>query len=106
MYLPYILALLLIAYIVVTEQELDRQRKKARKAYIAGYERGIKAEKNNIEFYGGLKMSIDRIAAHLNSLIKSLEEDYESEREGRLKAEKENRELKAKLKAMDGQIWD
>lgn len=55
MYLPYILALLLIAYIVVTERELDRQRKKARKAYILGYERGIKAEKNNIEFYGGLK---------------------------------------------------
>ena len=55
MYLPYILALLLIAYIVVTERELDRQRRKTRKAYIAGYERGIKSEKNNIEFYGGLK---------------------------------------------------
>lgn len=55
MYLPYVLAALLIAYIFFTERELDRQRKKARKAYIAGYERGIKAEKDNIEFYGGLK---------------------------------------------------
>ncbi len=51
-------------------------------------------------------MNIDRILEHLNSLIKSLEEDYEIEREGRLKAERENRELKARLKAMDGQIWD
>ena len=54
-YLPYVLAVLLIAYIFFTERELDRQRRKTRKAYIAGYERGIKAEKNNIEFYGGLK---------------------------------------------------
>lgn len=51
-------------------------------------------------------MNIDRILEHLNSLIKSLEEDYEIECEGRLKAERENRELKARLKAMDGQIWD
>ena len=55
MYLPYVLAVLLIAYIFFTERELDRQRRRARKAYIAGYERGIKAEKDNIEFYGGLK---------------------------------------------------
>lgn len=51
-------------------------------------------------------MSIDRIAAHLNSLIKSLEEDYEMERDGRLKLAAENKKLKEKIKAMDGQIWD
>lgn len=51
-------------------------------------------------------MSIDRIAAHLNSLIKSLEEDYEMEKEERLRLEAENQKLKEKLKAMDGQIWD
>lgn len=51
-------------------------------------------------------MNVDRILEHLNSLIKSLEEDYEIEREGRLKLEAENQKLKEKLKAMDGQIWD
>lgn len=79
MYLPYILALLLIAYIFFTQRELDRQRKKTRKAYIA---------------------------AHLNSLIKSLEDDYEMEKAERLKLEAENQKLKEKLKAMDGQIRD
>lgn len=51
-------------------------------------------------------MSIDRIAAHLNSLIKSLEDDYKMEKAERLKLEAENQKLKEKLKAMDGQIWD
>lgn len=55
MYLPYVLAVFLIAYIFFTERELDRQRRRARKAYIAGYERGIKAEKDNIEFMVGAK---------------------------------------------------
>lgn len=55
MYLPYILALLLIAYIAVTERELDRQHRKARKAYIAGYERGVKVERDNINFMVGAK---------------------------------------------------
>lgn len=55
MYLPYILALLLIAYIFFTERELDRQRKKARKAYLAGYERGVKVERDNINFMVGAK---------------------------------------------------
>ena len=55
---------------------------------------------------GKAKMNIDRIAAHLNSIIRSLEEDIEIEREGRLKAERENRELRERLKTLDGQIWD
>ena len=55
MYLPYILALLLIAYIFFSEQKLDRQRKKTRKAYIAGYERGVKVERDNINFMVGAK---------------------------------------------------
>ena len=54
-YLPYILALFLIAYIFFTERELNRQRRRARKAYILCSERRIKTKKNNIEFYGGMK---------------------------------------------------
>lgn len=51
-------------------------------------------------------MDLDRILHHLNSLIRSLEEDYEMEKEERLKLEAENKKLKDRLKALDGQIWD
>ncbi len=58
MYLPYVLALLLIVYILATERELDRQRRRARKAYIAGYERGVRATKTEFGFTEEMKNRI------------------------------------------------